>query len=379
MAGVISLIIFLFIIGLLVLVHELGHMLAAKWAGVKVLEFAVGFGPTLMERTVGETTYKLRAIPLGGYVRLFGDRSERNLKSDDPTAYFNAPIYKKAIILLAGIFMNIVLAAILSAGYLHLSNYSAQLINSTEYSFSRQTEGYQVTAWVTGTVEGGAAEGILEPGDQILKISGAPVSTANEFVAQVKQRANSMLELEVLKADGLEPEMISIEIGEQLGVVFVTVYNLHYAPDLLSGVSYAFDLFGYQIKVLSSSVAQAISTRNADPVLQNTGSIVAVGVYVNDIVASSNLAELLQLTIAVSLALAFFNLLPIPVLDGGQLFLEVIESLTRKKIPESLDAWITLVSFVIVFGLGILLMLRDISQFRLIDELFMYLRSVVGR
>lgn len=379
MTGFISLIVFLLIIGLLVLVHELGHMLAAKWAGVKVLEFAIGFGPTLIAFKRGDTEYKLRAIPLGGYVRLFGDRSERRSESKDPSAYYNTPLYKKAIILMAGIFMNLVLAAVLSVGYLHLNNYQVQILKSVDYSFTRQTEAASISAWVTSIIEGSAAQGLVQPGDQILAINGAQVLSSEQFVAAIKEHANTEIVLTLIPAGNSESKDVEVKLKDQLGVSFVTVYNLAYISDLFSGVSYALDLFGYQASVLSNSVAKSINTGNADPILQNTGSVVAVGVYVNDIIAGSNLTELLQLTIAVSLALAFFNLLPIPVLDGGQLLIEAIEHISGRKIPESLDAWVALISFIIVFGLGIILMIRDVWQFRLIEDLFIYLRTVVGR
>jgi len=149
--------------GLVIFIHELGHFLAAKWCGVHVRKFAIGFGPPLVKWKPGETEYSLRPIPLGGYVDLAGERPEAD-GGDDPRAFWRKPPWKRAIIFSAGVGMNLLLAIVLFA--------LAPII------------GMSVPVPVIGGVEEGlpAAEAGIQPGDRIVSVNGRQVQSFEDLL-----------------------------------------------------------------------------------------------------------------------------------------------------------------------------------------------------
>ncbi len=178
---------FLVVLGVLVAFHELGHFLAARWVGVKVLKFSLGFGPKIFGRQMGETEYLVSAIPLGGYVKLFGeDETEATSAEDRRRSFAHQQLWGKILIVAAGPGFNFILAYLIFAGWLSTG---APLFVPTFRDLSADVE-----ALVPGSP---AASAGLEIGDRITKINGKEVSTKTELLDVVAKSDGQPMVLEV--------------------------------------------------------------------------------------------------------------------------------------------------------------------------------------
>jgi len=180
---------FLVVLGILVAFHELGHFLAARWVGVKVLKFSLGFGPKLFGRQVGETEYLLSAIPLGGYVKLFGEEEAEAITPDDRRRSFvHQSLWGKVLIVAAGPGFNFILAYLIFAAWL-----------STGYTLP--VPSFKDIAPVIEAVaaDSPAAQAGLMVGDQIKKIDGRDIATRVELLDATAKGKGAPLTLEVLR------------------------------------------------------------------------------------------------------------------------------------------------------------------------------------
>jgi len=180
---------FLVVLGILVAFHELGHFLAARWVGVRVLKFSLGFGPKLLGRQVGETEYLLSAIPLGGYVKLFGeDEAEAITPEDRRRSFVHQGLWGKVLIVAAGPGFNFILAYLIFAAWL-----------STGYTLP--VPSFKDIAPVIEAVaaDSPAAKAGLMVGDQIKKIDGRDIATRVELLDAAAKGKGAPLTLEVLR------------------------------------------------------------------------------------------------------------------------------------------------------------------------------------
>jgi regulator of sigma E protease len=178
---------FLFVLGVLIFVHELGHFLVARWYGVKVLAFSLGFGPKLIKVTRGDTEYCVSAIPLGGYVKLAGETAE-DKPSGDPAEFLSKSKWVRFQVYLAGPVMNIGLALILT---------TVVLTQGADVAL------YHTAPPVIGAVaaDGAGARAGLQPGDLVIRVNDKAVETWDDFDLAVLAKANRQLTM-VVKRDG---------------------------------------------------------------------------------------------------------------------------------------------------------------------------------
>ena len=186
---------FLVVLGVLVAFHELGHFLAARWVGVKVLKFSLGFGPKIFGRQVGDTEYLLSAIPLGGYVKLFGeDETEATTPEDRRRSFAHQGIWGKVLIVAAGPGFNFILAYLIFAGWLSTG---APLFVPTFRDLSPDIE-----ALVPGSP---AASAGMEIGDHITKVNGKEISTRTELLDAVAHSKGQTISLEIKRGAQVKP------------------------------------------------------------------------------------------------------------------------------------------------------------------------------
>lgn len=186
---------FLVVLGVLVAFHELGHFLAARWVGVKVLKFSLGFGPKIFGRQVGETEYLLSAIPLGGYVKLFGeDETEATTPEDRRRSFAHMGIWGKVLIVAAGPGFNFILAYLIFAGWLSTGS---PLFVPTFRDLSPDIE-----ALVPGSPASSAG---MEIGDHITKVNGKEISTRSELLDAVAHSKGEALSLEIRRGTQTKP------------------------------------------------------------------------------------------------------------------------------------------------------------------------------
>jgi regulator of sigma E protease len=314
------------VFGVLIAVHELGHFLVAKRVGIRVEEFSLGFGPRLWGRVVGETLYAVRAVPLGGYVRMTGMDGEH---LDDPRAFGRQAVWQRLMVILAGPIMNLVLAAFL-------------------YVIVFGPIGTPVpTTTVGGTVPGyPAARAGVRPGDQVIAVDGQPVRSWNGLAAAIARDNRRPVRLTVRRPDGTVATYV---LGAQyyapaksriVGIepAFRTVH-LPVFPAIAAGVDQTVALTGQWFVQLGRLLTGSGPFDVAGPV----GIAVMVGQAVQQ-----GFVTVILLAAALSANLGLFNVLPVPVLDGSRLWLLVLEAVRRRPLDPVKENLIHMVGLVML-------------------------------
>lgn len=338
------------VFGLLIAVHEAGHLAAAKAVGVTVHEFAIGMGPKLFSFTKGGTKYSLRLLPIGGYCSMEGEDEA----SESSGALCNKSPWARLLVMVAGALMNILLGFLLyiilyaNSGDVVSTNVVAEVIPDTP-------------AWEVG----------FEPGDRIIKINGNRVHIPSELQFEMYKSNYEKMEI-VLERNG---EKLTKNITPKLETVESTDENGN-------PVSYEQYMFGYYMQqqdntvftVLHRAFFQCFLTVRL--VLYSFVSLFQgrVGLsdmsgpigIVNEIGKSvqAGFLDLLYLTALIAVNLGVFNLLPFPALDGGRVFFLLVELIRRKPIPPEKEG------FVHMIGMGLLLLLMLVVTYQDILKFF---------
>lgn len=329
----------IFVFAVIVLIHEGGHFITAKLTGMRVDEFAVGFGPKLGGLKKGETLYSLRAIPLGGFNRIASmDSSD---KTDDPRAFVNRPVWARLLVIAAGSISNVLLAffifvgAFLYAGYQTFPNLP-----------------------VVGTVLAGtsAEKQGIEAGDKILSVAGKEVNTWTDIGKITKDLDTRIVPVKV-SHEGEEKTLTIMMTDGEGGrpIIGISPYLEHHQV----GVGEAFLMGGercvFLLKMMVTGLADMITGHEADV----AGPIGVARMSAQ--VADTGFLSLLLFIALLSLNLGFLNLLPIPLLDGGVLILTLIEGVSGRELPEKALYYIQTVGVTILLGLFLFAMCNDIN------------------
>lgn len=337
---IITLLILIIILGLIIAIHEFGHFIAAKKSGVFVDEFSLGMGPVILQHKPkkSETTYSLRAFPIGGYVAMAEKEDPDNKKIKKDRVLENKSFLRKFWVLINGIFFNCLLAIVLFfiSGLIYGKPVQEPIIKSV----SENTAAYNAG---------------LESGDRILNVNGTDIDKWDDFVLEVSaKKLQDNYEFIILKSDGTKktynivPEVKYID-GEETRVFGITIEGTTYKKGFLNALSYAFSGFWDN----TVTIFKIIVSLFTGDVSVNTLSG-PVGIFsLIDSVKSQGLEVLLYLTAYLSINVGIINLVPIPVFDGGRILLLIIEKITKKKCNEKVEVILNLVGF----GLMILLML----------------------
>ncbi|MEN3011879.1 MAG: RIP metalloprotease RseP [Dictyoglomus thermophilum] len=346
-----ELILFLILFGLLTIPHEFGHFIFAKIFGVKVYEYAIGFGPKILEIKGKETRFVLRLIPIGGFVKMAGvddiNLPEFEEVPENRRFYRKAP-WQRFLILFAGSFMNFVFAIILFI--------SIFLIGIP-----------QPIPVVDKVLENKPASmaGIM-PGDRLLYINGQKIEDISDAVrlitGSIKAPGEEKFIEVTLERDGniltfrVKPEWSEERKGGVIGIVFKTVPKKYSLPaSVKNGILMfvnALLLIFYVFKALFSG-AQGVSITGPIGIAKMTGEVASMG-----------LIYYLNFIALLSVQIGIFNLLPIPALDGGRILFIIIEKIRGKPIETSKEEIIHWVGFLILLFLMLLVTFFDILNLR---------------
>ena len=322
--------------GLLIVIHELGHYLAARWSGMRVERFSVGFGPVVWSRRRGDTEWAVSAVPLGGYVKIAGMAPGEEIAAGDRSAYVNQPAWRRFLVILAGPAMNYLLAVVLAAGLIATLGLREPDSTST----------------LGDVIGGGAAERAgLRPGDQVVSAAGKPVASWAELVQAVRSHPGTDLPLEILRAGtppGSPPEGVTMRPDDSGGIgkagIAPHLRAVHGGP--LAAVGMAFRRTNDKAAEILGGLGQVVS-RKQKAELQGPLGIAQEMTRS----ARAGAAPFLMMVWLISIMLAIFNFLPLPALDGGRLVFLGYEIVARRPVNQKVEAIIHTVGFVALFAL----------------------------
>ena len=391
MSFIVTFIAAVFVFSAVIAIHEFGHFMVAKLCGVQVNEFSIGMGPVLCKRVRKGTQYSIRALPVGGFVALEGEESpeskqaeersnpsaadggsspSRGAKTDagkpdlpplsgevaEPTGsdgevspsgipLNEAPVWQRALIMLAGAGMNFVLGFVVMA-----------------ILITAQSE--PITSKVLYQVEENALCGQtgLQAGDKILAVNGRRCFVANDILYELMRTEDYTADFTVLR-DGKKVELPGVQFdtwqddrGETHMSLGFTVYGIKKTP--LNVLKEAGNSVLYYGRIIFASLSDLLRGRESINDLSGpVGIVTAIGQA-----ASYGWQDLLELLALITVNLGILNLLPFPALDGGKVVFLVIEGVTGHAVPEKLQSMLTLATFGLLFGLMIFATYNDILR-----------------
>ncbi len=356
----VKILIALLLFGIIILVHELGHFLIAKACGVRVNEFAIGMGPKLFSFGKKETRYSLRLFPIGGFCAMEGEDDE----SDDPRAFGNQRVWKRMLIVLAGVTMNFVLgyAVLLFAigFFTPMSNGEVLYPTATVARLDASSPAYQ-----TG----------LRPGDTIVSINSRPVITTNDMMVTMQSDEDGVMAMMVKRTDESGKKVkvslpkVTFEVSQDENGQRYIQYDF-----VLLGVPQTFfGTFGEAAKTELSlgttvwwSLGDIITGKYGLNELSGpVGTVDIIGDMVGEAaqhITRENIYSVFMLFALISVNVAVFNFLPIPALDGGRMVFLLIEAIVRKPVPKKYESIVHLIGMALLILLMIAVTFSDISK-----------------
>ncbi len=388
---IITLIIFLLLLSLLVLIHEAGHYFVAKWFGIKVEEFGYGFPPRAWGKKIGETIYSINWLPIGGFVKLYGeddagggrvslgDKKAKPETKDLKRAFFARPVWQRALVVVAGVVMNALLAIIIYYAFMFISGFKTELPLIGNHTFFAVEQQKHSDIIITKISANSPAQktGITE-GSKVISVNGVRMTTGKGFseVIQKNKGKDIILETRDMKTNKTNVTHITPRINPpknegSLGISYyeMATVELSYvtpAQKIFSGIIHPANLLVYNFDVLGQLIAISFKEKTAAPISEGVSGPVGIFSLVGTIIQIPDLKEkilqILNLAGILSMSLAFFNVLPIPALDGGRLFFILLEGVIGKKINQNVEAMIHTIGMAILLGLILLVTFKDISQ-----------------
>lgn len=388
---ILTILVFLIILSILVLIHEAGHFFVAKKMGIKVEEFGFGFPPRAWSKKIGETIYSINWLPIGGFVKLYGEdeagagrittnsESRQEQKRDVARAFFSRSAGQRAAVIVAGVVMNAILTIVIFYIYLAFTNFHSILpcVSKTKLVFVNEQRHCDVV--ITQVAKDSPAEKAgIQPPAKIVSVNYAPVADAGSFQEYILSHKGQSVEItweeiktKQIHSSAIIPRVQAPKNQGSLGVAFdPQIYiDLSYdtfAQKLFSGITHPINLLIFQFDAIGSLFHQSVVTKDIGPIAKNVSGPIGIASFVGMIIQNPNLKEsilgLLNLTGLLSLSLAFFNVLPIPALDGGRLFFILIEVIRRKKINPELEGKINTAFMAALLALVLLVTYKDIIQ-----------------
>ncbi len=404
----------LLVFSAIVLVHEFGHYKAAKNAGVKIYEFAIGMGPTVFKKEKNGTVYSVRAIPIGGFVQMEGE--EEDVKT--PTSFATKTVWQRFKIIAAGPVMNFVLALILfiiiafSFGVYgnkvefvdeNSNEYAAGLrpddkiisineekayiwedifyeitnTDNTFYTVKYERDGeikeaivnnnYRKLIGVTSVIVDGNTTTTVSPtdmaspayaagikeGDKILKINDVSVSTWEEIISGIELSAENNSVKITVEREGQTYDF-NVVPQTQISVRFDTKLEKSFVSAIASSAYKTV----YYIELMFKTISKLVTGKLGSEAL---GGPVMVISMVGE-AAESGILSLLNLAAFISINLGFMNLLPIPALDGSKLVFLLVEAIRGKSIPIEKEGYIHFIGFVFLIGFMLFITYKDILR-----------------
>ncbi|MGK0357883.1 MAG: regulator of sigma E protease [Bradymonadia bacterium] len=364
-----QLLIAIFGFSLLIIIHELGHFLVARWSGMTVHTFSIGFGPALVKIQGPQTLYKISLFPVGGYVQVAGMAGEKDFSKG---SYNDASLWKRAAMVSAGPVFNFGLAAVIYLGLFGT-------FNALAYEWDR------VPTATLRAAEGPAFEAGLQPGDTILQIDDTPILSFRDLRKTVGASDGAPMQVTVARPKGGVPDYEEKSVEQiQPGLVMriprapadaekitVQITPRKAKKGWQLGISPALARFGadgvvsaFKLAAIESYNTIAMTVKFVARAFQGDPDVKIVSVVKITKLGADSIKRgwewFFSLLAMLSINLGFLNLLPFPALDGGRLVFIFYEAIAGRPAPRKVEAVIHAVGMVMLMGLIFLVTMRDI-------------------
>lgn len=342
-----------------ILIHELGHFIAAKKTGIFVYEFAIGMGPVLLKKQGKETLYTIRLFPIGGYVKMQGEDEE----DDSPTSFTSKPVLQRMIVISAGVIMNVLLAFVCFV----IVNYT------TLYP----------TLSIGEVMEGYPAEAVgLQAGDTITKLNGSSVNSYNELTYELGEIEEPTVTIEYKHDGELNEVSVERQVDEETGRYLIgfspsyklgTLYkDIEATPNstevtFFDAIGSAFSDLVFYVEVTIRSFIQLVTLQlSMDNVAGPIGIVSSISSGFEESVAYNGIMLGVVSTInfigIISVNLAVFNFLPLPALDGGRFVFLIYEAIKGKPVSAEKEGYVHFVGFVALMLFAVFVAYKDIVR-----------------
>ena len=315
---------------LLIFPHELGHFIAAKSVGVQVNEFAFGMGPAIWKKQIGETLYAIRVFPIGGYCAMEGEDEE----SDNPRAFNNKPAWAKILVLVAGSFMNVMIALVIMSIIMGSMGMMTTTIDSVAAGSPAETAG-------------------IMAGDKVVSVDGKEVRYWSDLAGAISSEDELTI---VLKRNGEEVTVTAVPREEEgryvIGITSRVTHDPYHA--VKNGALACRNMF----LLLGDSLRMIVQGEVSSNDLSGPVGMVSI-IHDNQ---SQGLLFFFYLLSFISLNLALFNMLPLPALDGGRILFVIIRMITGKAISDQMEGMVHAVGMVLLIGLMVFVTWNDIVR-----------------
>jgi len=345
----------LIVIGGVVLAHELGHFTFAKLTGMRVETFSLGFPPKLISRKIGETDYRISAIPLGGYVKVAGVIDESmdtsNVNSNEPWTYMAKNTWQKMLFITGGVLFNILLAILIFSGL-------------TLKSGIFEPDGRPV---VESVIPGLPADSLgIKAGDTILAVGGTEIDSWEQMTELIHDHPHDSILVRWQSAGTvLEKKLLPVANKVLKGSKFVEVGLIGISPTMIHRPAQFFEAIGsgaentwYWLKITVISLKMLVTGEES---LKNIGGPIFIAKLAGES-AKSGLSSILGLMAIISVNLALINILPVPAFDGGHLLVIIIEAIKRRPLSVNAKIRIQQIGLALIVLLTVLVLFNDISR-----------------
>ena len=341
MSSVLYFLLALLILSFIVFVHELGHYLAARASGIRVLEFAIGFGPKIFGWRRKEIDYSVRVLPMGGYCKFEGEDDS----SEDPKAFSNAPVWKRFLTILAGPAMNFLLAYLVVALFLMFAGvaYTVPVV-------------YEVASGMPAEGSG------LQAGDVITAVDGEPIELselgAAKLVQLIGEKPDEAVTLTVDRSGEAVTVTVSPKDTEAGGKIGITLGSQIYRFGPVGALAVSGERIVDITRVMLDGFKGLIT--KGEGFEETMGPVGIISFMTKEI--RRDFEMIVNLIVIISLNLGILNLLPLPALDGGRLVFLAVEAVRRKPLKPEYEGWVHMAGFILLIGVIVVFTYRDIVR-----------------
>lgn len=354
----ITVVVTVLMLGILVIIHEGGHYLAARACGVGIMEFSVGFGPVIFRKKGKYNDFCLRLLPIGGYVSMIGEDD-----TEIPEEHLGKPsindkkTWQKMLIVLAGPFMNILLSVLLMASLVITSE---SILSPTVAQFVDEQISEERGLPVNTSSQYG-----LEINDKILEVNGKKIYVYYDYAYFIQSMGNEPVDLLVERSgEQVLLEDVCFPTFEQNGVVYGQTDFLVYTKEK-TFANVCYEAFWQPVSTIRTTVQGIIDTFSGRYGISGVSGIVGMGDAMSEVIDSGEsikdiITSLLNFMVLISLSLGICNLIPLPALDGGRFVIYAIEGIIRRRLNEKAVTISIAVSMALLLLLMIVITFKDI-------------------